>query len=148
MAFTGRITAAVYSASMKGKPGKEKKSNNKAAFTGRFRLSKNSGLIRGGSPLWLNSDLATQGELPRRGKRRPLGGGAAENMEPQRASYFAGFAARRHAATGKFQPFSRGGTSCFMHGKTRKSGIQPFFRQPLFSFDYRHNPMKNRGRSI
>ena len=51
MAFTGRITAAVYSASMKGKPGKEKKSNNKAAFTGRFRLSKNPGVDKGLQPL-------------------------------------------------------------------------------------------------
>ena len=34
-------------------------------------VEKTPGLIRGRSPLWLYSDLATQGELPYRGKRRP-----------------------------------------------------------------------------
>ena len=43
---------------------------------------KTQGLIRGRSPLWLYSDLATQGELPRRGKREPPGGCAAN---PQKA---------------------------------------------------------------
>ena len=49
---------------------------------------KTQGLIRGRSPLWLYSDLATQGELPRRGKRRPPGGSASN---PQKALAQQGF---------------------------------------------------------
>ena len=49
---------------------------------------KTQGLIRGRSPLWLYSDLATQGKLPRRGKRRPPGGCAAN---PQKALAQQGF---------------------------------------------------------
>ena len=49
---------------------------------------KTPGLIRGRSPLWLYSDLATQGELPRRGKRRPPGGCASN---PQKALAQQGF---------------------------------------------------------
>ena len=71
-------------------------------------LSKKPGGDKGLQSLIFNPSLATQGELPRRGNRSPLGGGAAENMKPQRASYFAGFDARKRAATGKFRPFSRG----------------------------------------
>ena len=37
-------------------------------------VKKPQGLIRGRSPLWLYSDLATQGELPCRGKSGPPGG--------------------------------------------------------------------------
>ena len=49
---------------------------------------KTQGLIRGRSPLWLYSDLATQGELPCRGKRGPPGGCAAN---PQKALAQQGF---------------------------------------------------------
>ena len=87
------------------------------------------GLIRA---LMFNPALTTQGKLPRRGKRRPPGGCASERMKTQRFSYFAGFAARRPAAAGQFRPVSRGGTSCFVQGETRKprkSGVQPLFRQ-------------------
>ena len=49
---------------------------------------KSPGLIRGRSPLRHKSDLATQGELPRRGKRRPPGGSAAN---PQKALAKQGF---------------------------------------------------------
>ena len=76
-----------------------------------FSLPKTPGLIRA---LMFNPALATQGELPRRGKRRPPGGCASERMKTQRFSFFAGFAARRPAAAGQFRPVSRGGTSCFL----------------------------------
>ncbi len=82
--------------------------------------------------LIFNPSLATPGELPRRGKRRPLGGGAAEKMEPQRASYFAGFAARRHAATGKFRPFFRGGASVLCKAKLEKVAFSHFFDSLCF----------------
>ena len=92
---------------------------------------KTLGLIRGHSPLWLYSDLATQGELPRRGKRRPPGGCASERMKTQRFSYFADFAARRPAAAGQFRPVSRGGTSCFLREakpvKLKKVAFSHFF---------------------
>ena len=86
------------------------------------------GLIRA---LMFNPVLTTQGKLPRRGKRRPPGGCASERMKTQRFSYFAGFAARRPAAEGQFRPVSRGGTSCFMQGKTRKTSKK--WRSATFS---------------
>ena len=44
---------------------------------------------KGPQPLMFNPALTTQGELPRRGKRRPTGGCASERMKTQRFSYFA-----------------------------------------------------------
>ena len=76
-------------------------------------LLKNHGVDKGPQPLMFNPALTTQGELPRRGKRRSPGGCASERMKTQRFSHFAGFAARRPAAAGQFRPVSRGGTSCF-----------------------------------
>ena len=96
-----------------------------------FSLSKNPGVDKGPQPLMFNPALATQGELPRRGKRRPPGGCASERMKTQRFSYFAGFAARRPAAAGQFRPVSRGGTSCFLQGKTRKNSKK--WRSATFS---------------
>ena len=84
-------------------------------FPFRRRLSKNPGVDKGLQPLMFKPALTTC---------------ASERMKTQRFSYFAGFAARRPAAAGQFQPVARGGTSCFMQGKTRKtqkSGIQPLF---------------------
>ena len=81
-------------------------------------LSKNPGVDKGPQPLMFNPALTTC---------------ASERMKTQRFSYFAGFAARRPAAAGQFRPVSRGGTSCFLREakpvKTRKSGVQPLFRQ-------------------
>ena len=78
---------------------------------------KTQGLIRGRSPLWLYSDLATQGELPCRGKRGPPGGCASN---PQKALAQQGFPCircwPRHRRKHRMK-------------KTRKSGIQPLFRQ-------------------
>ena len=78
-----------------------------------------------------NPALTTQGELPRRGKRRPPGGCASERMKTQRFSYFADFAARRPAAAGQFRPVSRGGTSCFLREakpvKLKKVAFSHFF---------------------
>ena len=48
-----------------------------------------------------NPALTTQGELPRRGKRRPPGGCASERMKTQRFSYFADFAARERMREAK-----------------------------------------------
>ena len=63
--------------------------NIKSGFCHFFILqAKPSGLLRGRSPLRHKSDLATQGELPRRGKRRPPGGSAAN---PQKALAKQGF---------------------------------------------------------
>ena len=61
-----------------------------------------------------------------------MGGCAAENMKPQRASYFAGFAARRHAATGKFRPFFRGGASVLCKAKLEKVAFSHFFDSLCF----------------
>ena len=78
-----------------------------------------------------NPALTTQGELPRRGNRRPPGGCASERMKTQRFSYFADFAARRPAAAGQFRPVSRGGTSCFLREakpvKLKKVAFSHFF---------------------
>ena len=83
-----------------------------------FSLSNNHGVDKGPRPLMFNPALTTC---------------ASERMKTQRFSYFAGFAARRPAAAGQFRPVSRGGTSCFLREakpvKTRKSGVQPLFRQ-------------------
>ena len=104
---------------------------------GYFSLSKNPGVDKGPQPLMFNPALTTQGELPRRGKRRSPGGCASERMKTQRFSYFAGFAARRPAAAGQFRPVSRGGTSCFLQGKTRKTqkvAFSHFFNTLTFLF--------------
>ena len=58
-------------------------------------VEKTPGLIRGRSPLWLYSDLATQGELPYRGKRRPPGGCAENPQKPLRSKAFPAFGAGR-----------------------------------------------------
>ena len=79
------------------------------------RLSKNHGVDQGPQPLMFHPALTTQGELPRRGKRRPPGGCASERMKTQRFSYVAGFAARERMREAK--PV-----------KARKSGVQPLFR--------------------
>ncbi len=70
-------------------------------FPFRRRLSKNPGVDKGLQPLMFNPALTTQGELPRRGKRRPPGGCASERMKTQRFSYFAGFAARERMREAK-----------------------------------------------
>ena len=64
-------------------------------------LSKNPGVDKGPQPLMFNPALTTQGELPRRGKRRPPGGCASERMKTQRFSYFADFAARERMREAK-----------------------------------------------
>ena len=96
-----------------------------------FSLSKNPGADKGPQPLMFNPALTTQGELPRRGKRRPPRGCASERMKTLVVSYFAGFAARRPAATGQFRPVSRGGTSCFLREakpvKLKKVAFSHFF---------------------
>ena len=69
-------------------------------------LSKNPGVDKGPQPLMFNPALTTR---------------ASERMKTHGVSYFAGFAARRLAAAGQFRPVSRGGTSYFLQGKTRKS---------------------------
>ena len=106
-----------------------------------FSLSKNPRVDKGPQPLMFNPALTTQGELPRRGKRRPPGGCASERMKTQRFSYFADFAARRPAAAGQFRPVSRGGTSCFLREakpvKLKKVAFSHFFDtlERLFSPD-------------
>ena len=94
-------------------------------------LPKNPRVDKGPQPLMFNPALTTQGELPRRGKRRPPGGCASERMKTQRFSYFADFAARRPAAAGQFRPVSRGGTSCFLREakpvKLKKVAFSHFF---------------------
>ena len=45
-----------------------------AAQAAPFSLSKNPRVDKGPQPLMFNPALTTQGELPRRGKRRPPGG--------------------------------------------------------------------------
>ena len=96
-----------------------------------FSLSKNPGADKGPQPLMFTPALTTQGELPRRGKRRPPGGCASERMITHGFSYFAGFAARRPAAAGQFRPVSRGVTSCFMQEakpvKLEKVAFSHFF---------------------
>ena len=77
-------------------------------------LSKNPGVDKGPQPLMFNPALTTQGELPRRGKRRPPGGCASERMKTQRFSYFADLAARERMREAK--PV-----------KLKKSGVQPLF---------------------
>ena len=67
----------------------------------RLSLSKNPGVDKGPQPLMFNPALTTQGELPRRGKRRPPGGCASERMKTQRFSYFADFAARERMREAK-----------------------------------------------
>ena len=79
-----------------------------------FGLSKNPGVDKGPQPLMFNPALTTQGELPRRGKRRPPGGCASERMKTQRFSYFADLAARERMREAK--PV-----------KLKKSGVQPLF---------------------
>gem|GEM_PF-5131997 len=102
-----------------------------AAQAAPFSLSKNPRVDKGPQPLMFNPALTTQGELPRRGKRRPPGGCASERMKTQRFSYFADFAARRPAAAGQFRPVSRGGTSCFLREakpvKLKKVAFSHFF---------------------
>ena len=66
-----------------------------------FSMSKNPGVDKGPQPLMFNPALTTQGELPRRGKRRPPGGCASERMKTQRFSYFADFAARERMREAK-----------------------------------------------
>ena len=66
------------------------------------------GVIRGCSHLYSIRLWRHKVNCPAGTREAPLGVCAAENMKNQRTSYFAGFASRRHAATGKFQPFSRG----------------------------------------
>ena len=70
-------------------------------FPFRRRLSKNPGVDKGLQPLMFNPALTTC---------------ASERMKTQRFSYFAGFAARELMREAK--PV-----------KTRKSGVQPLFRQ-------------------
>ena len=60
-----------------------------------FSLLINPGVDKGPQPLMFNPALTTQGELPRRGKRRPPGGCASERMKTFRFSYFSDFAARK-----------------------------------------------------
>ena len=107
------------------------KSQKKSAadiLSAALSLSKNPRFDKGRQPLMFNPALTTQGELPRRGKRRPPGGCASERMKTQRFSYFADFAARRLAAAGQFRPVSRGGTSCFLREakpvKLKKAPLQ------------------------
>ena len=66
-----------------------------------FSLLINPGVDKGPQPLIFNPALPTQGELPRRGKRRPPGGCASERMKTQRFSYFADFAARERMREAK-----------------------------------------------
>ena len=69
--------------------------------SGALSLSKNLGVDKGPQPLMFNPALTTQGELPRRGKRRPPGGCASERMKTERFSYFADFAARERMREAK-----------------------------------------------
>ena len=82
----------------------------------RRSLSKKPGVDKGPQPLMFNPALMTC---------------ASERMKTQRFSYFAGFAARRPAAAGQFQPVTRGGTSCFMREakpvKLKKLAFNHFF---------------------
>ena len=94
----------------------------KVALSHFLACRKTHGVVKGPQPLKFIPALTTQGELPRRGKRRPPGGCASERMKTQRFSYFADFAARRPAAAGQFRPVSRGGTSCFL--REAKTEIQ------------------------
>ena len=103
------------------------KSQKKSAadiLSAALSLSKNPRVDKGRQPLMFNPALTTQGELPRRGKRRPPGGCASERMKTQRFSYFADFAARRPAAAGQFRPVSRGGTSCFLREAKHEKNSQ------------------------
>ena len=56
---------------------------------------KTQGLIRGRSPLWLYSDLATQGELPCRAREGPLGGVRQIRKKRLRSKAFPAFGAGR-----------------------------------------------------
>ena len=80
------------------------KSQKKSAadiLSAALSLSKNPRVDKGRQPLMFNPALTTQGELPRRGKRRPPGGCASERMKTQRFSYFADFAARERMREAK-----------------------------------------------
>ena len=90
--------------------------NNGDGFPPPRSLSKKPGVDKGPQPLMFNPALTTC---------------ASERMKTQRFSFFAGFAARRPAAAGQFRPVSRGGTSCFMQGKTRKNSKK--WRSATFS---------------
>ena len=66
-----------------------------AAVLRQPQSAKKPGVDKGPQPLMFNPALTTQGELPRRGKRRPPGGCASERMKTFRFSHFSDFAARK-----------------------------------------------------
>ena len=81
-----------------------------------LRLSKNPGVDQGPQPLMFHPALTTQGELPRRGKRRPPGGVCVRTDKNPEGFVLCGFC--RPGAMREAKPV-----------KVRKSGVQPLFRK-------------------
>ena len=102
-----------------------------------LRLSKNPGVDQGPQPLMFHPALTTQGELPRRGKRRPPGGVCVRTDKNPEGFVLCGFC--RPGAMREAKPV-----------KVLKSGVQPLFRHSEVAFSHFficNNPLGGRGRS-
>ena len=118
-------------------PGKSTSGTTKKVAFSHLRLSKNPGVDQGPQPLMFHPALTTQGELPRRGKRRPPGGVCVRTDKNPEGFVLCRFC--RPGAMREAKPV-----------KVRKSGVQPLFRHSEVAFSHFficNNPLGGRGRS-